>query len=157
MYKAIAQMNPKYKKLLLFSSYIAFIFFTLRIFKKELTMYSKLSKLFITTLTILTASLVAGFLINYVDDYYKSRNMYKNVALGMLIMVFVYYPMTMLLESYFQKLSSKLLSKSKKITKSNTLGMLIGFSIAIFVLFVCYAKVWYDWNVLDSLWRKYGF
>lgn len=83
--------------------------------------------------------------------------MYKNVALGMLVMVAVYYPMTLLLEKYFQKFSSRILSKSKKITKSSTIGMLIGFSIAIFVLFVCYAKVWYDWNVLDSLWRKFGF
>ncbi len=118
-------------------------------------MNNKLAKLFITILTILASGLIAGYLIEYTDAYYKSKNMYKNVALGMLILVLVYYPMTTFLDAYFQKLSKKVMNKSKKIAKSNVFGMLIGFCIAIFVLFLGYAKFWYNWNILGNLWSKY--
>jgi uncharacterized membrane protein YedE/YeeE len=92
--------------------------------------------------------------VEYIDEYYKGRDRFKNVALGMFVMVAVYYPMTTFLESYFQKISKKMISKSKKIANSNALGMFIGFSIAIFVLFLCYAKVWYNWNVIKTLINK---
>lgn len=119
-------------------------------------MNRKLSKLFITTLTILIVSLVASFLKAEIDKYYKGKELYKNVLLGMAVMVIVYYPMTTLLNKYFQGVSKKLVTGSKKISKSSTLGMIIGFSIVIFVLFLGYAKLWYNWNVIQSILNKLG-
>ena len=117
-------------------------------------MNTKLAKLFITSLTILTATLVAGFLKIKIDHYYKGKELYKNVLLGMLMLVVVYYPMTSLLNKYFAQVSKKLVSGSKKISKSNTLGMIIGFSIAIFVLFIGYANLWYNYNIIEHLLEK---
>ena len=117
-------------------------------------MSKKLNKVFITSLTILVVSLVASFLKTLVDDYFKDDNIYKSVLIGMGLMVAVYYPMTILLNKYFTKLSQGYLRKSKKIAKSSTLGVIIGFLIAIFVLFVCYSYVWYDTNILADIMNK---
>ena len=114
-------------------------------------MNNKLNKLLITVLTILVVSLVANFLKAEVEEYYRDKNIYKSVLLGMGIMVVIYYPMTILLNKYFTKLTKKYLTKSKKIAKSNSIGVIIGFLIAIFVLFICYAYVWYDINVISDL------
>lgn len=117
-------------------------------------MNNKISKLLITSLTILTVTLIATYLKTQIDTYYKGRSMIKNVFLGMFVIVIIYYPMTSLLNKYFQFVSKKIVSKSKKISKSSTIGMLIGFSIAIFVLFLGYAKIWYNWNVVKYLLDK---
>jgi len=114
-------------------------------------MNKKLSKFLVTALSILVVSLVAGYLKSLIDVYVKDKNVYKSVLLGMAVMVVVYYPMTMVLNKYFEKLSRRYISNSKKMAKSNTLGMLIGFVIAIFALFICYAKVWYNVDVINDI------
>ena len=76
--------------------------------------------------------------------------------MGMGLMVVIYYPMTTFLEKYFEKFSKKLLSKSKILSKSNTVGMLIGFSLAIFVLFIFYAEIWYGIDVIGDIKKGIG-
>ena len=119
-------------------------------------MNRKLNKLFVTSLTILTASLIAIYLIERIDVYFKNGRSYQSVLAGMTLMVIVYYPMTTFLEKYFEVISKKMLSNSKKIAKSNTLGMLIGFSIAIFVLFIFYAQIWYGIDVIKDIKKGIG-
>jgi hypothetical protein len=119
-------------------------------------MINKLTKFFVFSLTILTVTLVAGFLKVEIDKYYKGKELYKNVLLGMLMVVLVYYPMTLFLNKFFSQVSKKMVTGSKKISKSNTLGMIIGFSIAIFVLFLGYAKLWYNYNLITDLIQKFN-
>lgn len=114
-------------------------------------MSKKLNKLLVTTLTILVVSLVASFLRGIIENYYKDRNVYKSILLGMGVLVVIYYPMTLILNKYFTNLAQIYLKKSKKVAKSSTAGVIIGFILAIFVLFCAYAYVWYDLNVFTDL------
>ena len=119
-------------------------------------MNSKLSKLFVTSLTILTVSLIAIFLRREIEAYFHHGRSYQSVLVGMLLMVVIYYPMTTVLNKYFDYLSKKIVSKSKKISKSSTIGMIIGFSLVIFVLFVFYAQVWYGIDVIRDIKKVIG-
>lgn len=114
-------------------------------------MNKKLNKLFVTILTILVVTLVASFLKELIDDNYKDgRSPYTSVWIGMAVMVAVYYPMSLFLTKYFSAISRKYLRHYRRISKSNILGLLLGFIVAILVLFGFYAKVWYDLNVLED-------
>lgn len=119
-------------------------------------MNRKLSKLFVTSLTILTVSLIAIYLREQINDHFNHRKNYQAVFVGMLLMVAIYYPMTTLLNQYFESLSKKIVSKSKKISKSSSVGMFIGFSLAIFVLFIFYAQLWYGIDVIRDIKKFIG-
>lgn len=119
-------------------------------------MNRKIGKLFVTALTILTVSYFAIYLRSQIDVYFKNGKTYQSVLIGMLLMVAIYYPMTTFLNKYFESVSKKLISKSKHLSKSSTLGMFIGFSIAIFVLFIFYAKLWYGLDVISDIKQVIG-
>lgn len=114
-------------------------------------MNRKLNKLLVTILTILVVTLIAMYLRKRVDAYFSNGRNYQSVLVGMGLMVAVYYPMTKLMNKYFESMSKSYLAGSKKISKTNSTGVIIGFLMAIFVLFILYAKVWYNLDVLKDL------
>lgn len=114
-------------------------------------MNRKLNKLLVTILTILVVTLIAIYLRKRIDAYFSNGRSYQSVGVGMALMVAVYYPMTKLMTKYLGPISKSYLSGSKKLAKTNRTGVIIGFLMAIFVLFIFYAKVWYNLDVLKDL------
>jgi len=119
-------------------------------------MNKKLNNLFVTILTILIVTLIASFLTGLMDESFKDRNSpYTSVWIGMGLMVVVYYPMSAFLNKYFNTISKKYLRQTRKISKSNSVGIIIGFALALAILFIFYAKIWYNLDVLDDIIRSF--
>ena len=113
-------------------------------------MYSKLFKLVITTITILTVNLLTTHLINYMINYkthYKPLT-YTLIELG--IMVLIFYPLFTKMEDWLNALSAKILRKGRSFA-GKYLGLLLTFVACISVLFYLYAKLWYKLDVIKLL------
>lgn len=108
------------------------------------------TKFTVYSITILTAYLISEHLVNFLNSKYKEPT-FGSVAIGMLVIIAVYYPVMNILDKYIEKMSRDYIRKSKSLHKSNFIGALIGFSIAFFVLFVLFALVWHDMNFFTYL------
>lgn len=113
----------------------------------------KYTKFVVFSLSILIASLLSEFLVSLLVKVGKD---YKAVAIRMVVTVAIYYPLVTFLEKYIQRVSKKYAQASKGVAKSSTLGLTLGFCLALVVLFILFAKVLYDKDAVgDTLsWIK---
>lgn len=112
-------------------------------------MTTRLTKFAILSLSILSASLISDYAVSYFSSW--SGKNYKGVAMGMFVTVIVFYPLFSLLERYIKKASSSYIKSSKKMAGSSFFGLIIGYALAILVLFIMFAIVWYDLNPVRDL------
>tara|TARA_B100000809_G_scaffold47310_1_gene41921 strand:- start:322 stop:672 length:351 start_codon:yes stop_codon:yes gene_type:complete len=110
----------------------------------------QLTKFTVYSTTILTAYLISEFLVGFLNSYYK-ENTYSSVAIGMLVVLIVYFPIVTFLDKYIKQMSKSYVNKSKTLNKNSGLGIIIGFLIMFFVLFILFALVWHDLNLLKDL------
>ena len=108
-----------------------------------------LTKFSVYSITILTAYLVSEYFVNYLNSMYKEKT-YSSVLIGMGVILIVYYPIVTLLDKYIQKMSKTYIKQSKALHKNSKVGVFLGFSIAFFVLFVLFALVWHDLNLIGD-------
>lgn len=110
-------------------------------------MMPKLTRIAVFSITILIGTLIS----DYISAYFVSTigKTYKGVAINMIATVVVFYPLFSLLEYYVKKASKRYIQKSKSVTGNSFLGLIIGFTLAILVLFMMFASVWYNLNVLS--------
>lgn len=108
------------------------------------------TKIVVYTITILVAMLLSDYLVIMMEEYVGGKS-YKAVALKMLIIVVVYFPVFSFLEKYIKKVSTTYTKTSKMVAKSSMLGLTIGFSVALFLLFVMFSLLWYDMNVFNDV------
>jgi hypothetical protein len=116
-------------------------------------MYRYIFRFVVMTITILTANLITGAISNYVVSY---KNQYKPVTftlLAMAVTVLLLYPLFIKLESWVKELSVKTV-KTGKSAGGKYLGLLITFSVAVFVLLYFYMKMWYHINLFSLLIHK---
>jgi hypothetical protein len=102
-------------------------------------------------IAILLAELVHAYAHSFLLKYKNGVSAYESVALSMAVAVLVFYPAFHFIEKYIVYASHKYLEATKKISGGNTLGLFIGFAIAIFLLFMAFAQVWYQRNLIDDL------
>ncbi len=69
----------------------------------------------------------------------------------MAIIVVIYVPVFGFLDKYIKKLSQTYVSTSKKAASNSFLGLVIGFGIAFLLLFYAYAKLWFNLDILKTL------
>jgi hypothetical protein len=113
----------------------------------------------IIVIAILLAELVHSYAHSFLVTYKKGASAYEAVALSMAVAVLVFYPAFHFIDKYLKYASERYLEATKKISGGNTVGLLIGFAIAIFLLFMAFAQVWYQRNLIDDIhhWIKGAF
>jgi hypothetical protein len=110
----------------------------------------QLTKFTVYSITILTAYLLSEYLVGFLNNYYKEKT-YFSVFIGMLVVLAVYFPVVTFLDKYIKQMSKTYVNKSKGLAKNSGIGIILGFLVMFFVLFVLFALVWHDFNLLDDL------
>ena len=103
-------------------------------------------------ISILTASLVNEYLLKLIKAYYEEPT-YRSVAIGMLATVIVFVPLFSILNKWINHATKAYISTGKKVTSNSKMGLYISFFIALFILFVLYAKNRHGIDVLGRLSR----
>ena len=115
-----------------------------------MTMYRYFFRFFVMTITILTANLITNAISNYMVSY---KNSYKPIIftfIGMAIIVVVFYPLFIKLESWVKHFSIKFI-KSGKSAAGKYLGLVLAFFAGLLVLFYFYSKMWYHIDFVQVL------
>ena len=113
-------------------------------------MYRFFFRFVVMTLTILTANLLTNAISNYMVSY---KNHYKPLIftlIGMSIIVVVFYPLFLKLESWVKDISVKAI-KSGNSLGGKYLGLLFTFLVGLLVLLYFYAKMWYHIDFINAL------
>jgi uncharacterized protein YacL len=110
----------------------------------------KLTKYAIFALTVLIASLLSDFLVQLISAKFVNQS-YQGVALEMFIIVIVYYPAFTIIEKFVLKASKEYVKSSKKAVKSSSFGLLIGFAVAVLILFYLFARVKHNMDLIEDL------
>lgn len=110
---------------------------------------SKLSQFAVFSLTILIGTLISDYTVNYFTGLIGKT--YNGVLLNMLVTVLIFYPLLNILDLYIKKVSRKYINNSKKAVGNSSIGLILGFTLAILVLFIMFAKVWYNLDALSYL------
>jgi uncharacterized membrane protein YedE/YeeE len=105
----------------------------------------------IIIIAILLAELVHAYAHSFLQKYKNGASAYEAVALSMAVTVLVFYPAFHYIEKYIKYASEKYLEATKRISGGNTVGLFIGFGIAVFLLFMAFAQVWYQRNLIDDI------
>lgn len=113
-----------------------------------------LTKFTVYSTTILTAYLVSEYLVNFLNSYYKAKT-YGSVFIGMLVILVVYFPVVTFLDKYIKRMSKTYINQSKGLANNKPFGIIVGFLVMFFVLFVLFALVWHDLNLLEDLKNKF--
>jgi hypothetical protein len=104
------------------------------------------------TLTILTANLITNALSVYMISY---KNHYKPLAftfMGMAIIVVIFYPLFIKLESWVRELSIRVVNSGKSVA-GKYMGLLLVFLISLLIISYFYAKMWYHINIFQVILR----
>jgi hypothetical protein len=101
----------------------------------------------VLAITILTVNLLTGYITDYFLHYKRITNPLKFTAIGMLVLVAVFYPIFEYMESKVEDLARNLLKKGNN-AMGKRIGFVFVFSILLFILYCIYAKLWFDLNVI---------
>lgn len=113
-------------------------------------MYRFFFRFVVTTLTILTANLLTTALSDFMVSY---KNYVKPVTftlIGMGIIIVVFYPLFLKLESWIKYISVKVI-KSGNSMAGKFLGLSFIFIGGLLVLFYFYARMWYHIDFVQVL------
>lgn len=105
----------------------------------------------VLAITILTVNLLTSFITEYFLHYKNITNPLKFTAIGMLILVAVFYPVFGFIETKVEDLSRKLFKKGKN-AFGKIIGFILVFSMIVFLLYCIYANLWFNINVLRLMW-----
>jgi hypothetical protein len=115
-------------------------------------MYKFFFRFTVTTLTILTANLLTNAISDYMVSY---KNHYRPLTFTlacMLIIVVVFYPLFIKLESWVESFSKRMV-KSGKSMAGKYLGLLLSFLLGIIILAYFYGRVWYHIDFIKILFQ----
>jgi hypothetical protein len=113
-------------------------------------MYRYFFRFVVMTLTILTANLITIAINNYMVSYKYHYKPLVFTFLGMAIIVVVFYPLFIKLESWVKDISVKVV-KSGKSVAGRYMGLILVFLLGLIVLSYFYARMWYHINLLNVL------
>ena len=115
-------------------------------------MYRYFFRFVVMTLTILTANLITIAINNYMVSYKYHYKPLVFTFLGMAIIVVVFYPLFIKLESWVKDISIKVI-KSGKSVAGKYMGLVIVFLLGLMVLSYFYTRMWYHLNILQVMLR----
>jgi hypothetical protein len=102
------------------------------------------------TLTILTANLLTNAISDYMVSYKNSYKPLTFTLIGMAIIIVVFYPLFLKLESWVRDLSVKVINSGKSLA-GKYLGLSFTFLGGLVVLVYFYARMWYHIDLLRIL------
>src|ERR1700751_5045000 len=104
-------------------------------------MTRKFTQFAVFALAILLAELLQSYAHHFFDEKFVHGHAYKKVMLSMLITLLVFYPIFHFVEKYIKSATEKYVEGTMTITRNRLTGLLIGFAIAITLIFAGFAKV----------------
>ena len=114
-------------------------------FKRKFTKYA------IYSIAVLSATLINQYLITFIKQYINMHG-YLLVLADMLVIILIFTPAFALVSKYTKKMSAVYLKTSKKIS-NNKNGTWIGLLAAIGVLFVLFALLRHNIDIVADLKR----
>ena len=107
------------------------------------------TKYAIYTVAVLSAALINEFILKYVKKHIHQQG-YILVLIDMLVIVLIFAPAFALITNYAKRISKVYIKTSKKFSSRNN-GILLGFIVAILILFILYANLRHNINVISDL------
>lgn len=96
--------------------------------------------------TILIVNLITTFITDYFMGFKNQTDTFKFTAIGMGVIVLIFYPFFQYINRFTERFTAKLLKKGK-----NYFGRLFGvylvFCILLFIIYCIYAYIWFRVNV----------
>ncbi len=118
-------------------------------------MKRKATKFSVIVISILLAELIHEYVQHFFQEWVRESafGIYISVWVSMAVAVAVFYPAFHIIDSYLKAASQKYIQGTKKIGKNSFIGLMVGFFLALFLLFIGFSEIWYNQNPLGSLLR----
>lgn len=116
----------------------------------------KINRIAIIIITILLGELINTYSLSLFLPYKSNLHPYRSVAITMVLAVCIYYPAFLFINKYLKDFSSKYLKKSSKLIGSQIIGKLIGFLMAILLIFLAMTQALYNKNAVSDLFTWIG-
>lgn len=110
-------------------------------------MNRRIFNFFVLVITILLVNLLTTFIADYLMEYKGNINPLKFTAIGMGIIVIIFYPAFEYLNGIVEKFTTRFLKKGNNLF-GRTLGVYITFIALLFILYSIYAHIWFNVNVI---------
>ncbi len=109
-----------------------------------------MTKYALLVITVILGIIIQGIIAKQVKEFYDDGS-YTAIFIDMMVAVFVFVPLFSFVGDYITKFSKGYLEGAKKIGSNRKIGFLIGFMIAFILLYLAYAYVEFDVNILKDL------
>ena len=116
-------------------------------------MNRKIFNFLVLVITILLINLLTNFIADLLIKYRSQTNYLKFTAIGMGVIVLVFYPAFEYLNGMVEKLTTRFLKKGNNLF-GRILGVYIAFFIMLFTLYCIYAHIWFNVNVVNLLFKQ---
>lgn len=113
-------------------------------------MYRFFFRFVVMTLTILTANLVTNAISNFMISYKDHYKPLTFTLIGMAIIVVIFYPLFVKLESGLKNISVKVIKRGNSLA-GKYLGLSLTFLGGLVILFYFYGKMWYHIDFIKVL------
>lgn len=111
----------------------------------------KLTRYVILIFTILMADIIKEIILHIIGLEKDRRHPYLSTAIGMGVIVAIFYPMFTVMEKVLEILSEHYVKATKGVSGGNLKGLTIAFIVGIAVLYVAYLKVWFNLNIFGKI------
>ncbi len=111
----------------------------------------KLTRYVILIFTILLADIIKEIILHLIGLEKDSRHPYRSAAIGMGIIVAVFYPMFTLMEKVLERLTESYVKTTKGVAGGKLKGLTIAFIFGIAGLYIAYLKVWFNLNIFSKI------
>jgi hypothetical protein len=119
-------------------------------------MGKKLNRITIVVITILMGELIYAYTLPFFLPYKSATHPYRSVAITMLLSVCIYYPAFVFINKFLKDFSGKYMRKSSKLIGGQVLGRLLGFSLAVLLIFIAMTQILYKRNAVSDLMSWFG-
>jgi hypothetical protein len=107
----------------------------------------------VMVLGILLANLLTIWIDEYMLTYRWSYSPHLFTAIGMAVVVLIYYPLFSKIDQWATKAGNKFMRAGKKVV-GREIGAFVFFFLALLILFFLYGLEWFDTNVIVSFFRS---
>jgi len=104
----------------------------------------------VMSISILLVNLLTSFITDYFLSYKYTFNPLKFTAIGMLVLIAVFYPAFEYFDRIVERFAAKLLLHGKNVF-GRFMGVLLVYIFIMFILFCIYANLWFHVDVFRML------
>jgi hypothetical protein len=116
-------------------------------------MNQKIFKFLVLSITILLVNLFSTLVTDYFMQYKHTTDALRFTAIGMVVIVLVFYPAFNYISGIVEKITVRFLKKGKNIF-GRFLGVYFAFAIVLFVLYYIYARIWFHVDVVRVMFSR---